>query len=145
MAALTLVAGYALAGTPTPAEDKAPVHSTINLQLQITGLAADGTVVEIKPGHPSCKFNKLKKTIQHADNIVRLAGSVRAETNSADRHCSFLITIKEPGQPPKEFRRGIQLSAHSSAKTKSEESQTLKIYLTAPSVAAKDTGKAHPH
>jgi hypothetical protein len=145
MAALTLVAGFVLVGTPTPAEDKTPVRSTINLQLQITGLSADGTVVEIKPGHPGCKFNKLKKTIQHADNVVRLAGSVVAESTGADRHCAFLITIKEPGQPPKEFRRGIQLAAKTEAKKKSEDPQTLKIYLTAPSVAAKDSAKAHPH
>src|SRR4051794_29512749 len=75
MAALSLVAGLGLllAGAPTRAAEKAPVRNTINLQLQITGLSADGTVVEIKPGSPGCKFDEVKKTIRHAGTIVRLA------------------------------------------------------------------------
>jgi len=141
MAALSLVAGFALAGTPTRAADKAPVRNTINLQLQITGLSADGTVVEIKPGNPACQFDEIKKTIRHAGSIVRLADlSIDAESTGADHQCSFLITIKEPGQLPKEFRRGLRLASKAGEKT-AAESQTLKIYLTAPSVAAKDSAK----
>lgn len=143
MAALSLVAGLALwAAAPIRADDKAPVRNTINLQLQITGLSADGTVVEIKPGSPACKFAEVKKTIRHAGTIVRLAEiAIDAESTGADGQCSFLITIKEPGQPPKEFRRGVRLAAKHD-EHKSVESQTLKIYLTAPSVAARDSGKS---
>lgn len=142
MAALSLVTGLALAGTPSRAEEQAPVRSTINLQLQINGLSADGTVVEIKPGHPGCQFDEIKKTIRHAGTIVRLAEiAIDAESTGADGQCSFLITIKEPGQPPKEFRRGVRLAAKHD-EHKSVESQTLKIYLTAPSVAARDSGKS---
>lgn len=142
MAALSLVAGLALAGVPTQADDKAPVRNTINLQLQITGLTTDGTVVEIKPGHAGCQFDEIKKTIRHAGSIVRLADlEIDAESTGADRDCSFLITIKEPGHPPKEFRRGVRLAAKRGEK-KVMDPQTLKIYLSAPSIAAKDSARS---
>ncbi len=70
--------------------------------------------------------------------MVRLQPiTIDARSLGADRDCSFAITIREPNQPPKTFRRGIRLTDPEPGVTST--AQTLKLYLSAPSVAARDT------
>jgi hypothetical protein len=138
MAALALAAVYASGATPTWAGDK-PVENQVNLQLQIAGLGSEGCKVEIQPGHAGCQFDKIEKTIKagQGGGVVTLRPIVvDARSTGADRDCSFAITIKEPGQPARTVRRGLRLTAQTAGKAK--PTQTLKVYLSAPSVAVRD-------
>lgn len=122
-------------------EDDAPVtRSTVSLQLQITGLAAGESVIEIKPGHPACSFPTVTRTVRSGvdGGMLRLEPIVvEALSQGADRDCSFAITIREPGQKPQTFRRGIRLSTSEDGSI--ARPQTLKLYLSAPSVAARES------
>ena len=143
MAAWACIASMTGAEAPARAADT-PVVNRVNLQLQITGLRDDGCTIEIKPGHPACQFDKVIKRIspgQGGETLTLEPISLDAKSSGADRDCSFAITIKEPGQPPKTFRRGVRLSTRSAGEP--APVQNLKVYLNAPSVASKgDSSKA---
>lgn len=110
MAALAGVAGTILlfaAARGATAEDKIVVKR-VDLELRIAGLGRAGCDVEVKPGHPGCRFEKVTQHID-ADG----AGTVRIkdlECRNADRDCSFTITVKEPGQVDNTVRRGFRLA-----------------------------------
>lgn len=119
------------------------IVNTVRLEIQISGLGAEGARVEIKPSHPGCKFEVVKKTIPRGtrSEVVKLDTiSISASTSSADRDCSFEITILEPGRSAKTFRRGLQLSPPS-AGVAAAPSRTLKCYLPATAIASKDDPK----
>lgn len=150
MTAGTLLAGLAFAFAATSfaraAEadgENATVENTVKLEIQISGLGPNGGKVEIKPAHPGCKFKPLPPvTLKKgaAPDVVKLEPiAVVASTTSADRDCSFEITLTEPGRTPVTFRRGLQLSPASSGSAK--PSRTLKCYLPATAVASKDDPK----
>lgn len=137
MAVLALIA---LAAAPTARGDE-PIANTVRLQLQITGVAPEGCVVEIRPGHPGCKFAPVARQVQGytGGETVRLDPiPVLATTTGADRDCSFAITIREPGQPPRTYRRGLRLMP-----ARVEEPnpvQNLNVFLSTPSLASRDVG-----
>jgi hypothetical protein len=136
--ALTVVSGWCFAQTTAVAAD-GPTENKINLQLQIAGLGPEGCTVDIKPGHAGCQFAPVQKRVapEEAAGVVVLPTiAIVARSTGADRDCSFAITIKEPGKSPKTFRRGIRLAARAAGE--SERVQNLKVYLSAPSIAAKD-------
>jgi hypothetical protein len=140
MAALAIAASCAC-GTIKARAGEAPVENKVNLQLQITGLGAEGCTLEIKPGHPGCQFESLERRVKRVGETVTLAPiAITAKSTGADRDCSFAITIKEPGQPPKTFRRGLRLSARAAGEP--APVQSLKVYLSAPSVAIRDSGSS---
>jgi hypothetical protein len=67
-------------------------------------------------------------------SVVRLDEiAIDAMSTGADRDCSFRITIREPGRPPRSFLRGIRLAGGDGAKP-----QTLRCYLSTASLAARD-------
>jgi hypothetical protein len=146
MAALTIVAGIAAGSkaqdakplpAPTPtksAEDtpKAADGQTVRLDLWIAGLGSKGCDIEIKPAHPACSFTKLKK---HVDFQGRATVTfVDVKSRSADRDCTFSITIREPGQAVRTVNRGMRLPA--SDEDKKLAPQSLACYLTSPSLIA---------
>jgi hypothetical protein len=136
MAALTLVAGLfpvsTLAGqastepeTPAPQ----PAAQTVRLDLRIAGLGTKGCDVEVKPGHKGCTFQPMNR---HVDAKGYLSLTIRdVRSQSADRDCTFAITIREPGQPERTAYRGLRLSSHNSA------GQQLTCYLSSPSKVAR--------
>ncbi len=148
--AWALLAGLScvtFAATPAIAAEadgeSAPVENTVKLEIQISGLGANGGKVEIKPAHPGCKFKAVERTIAKGTRaeIVKLEPiSVVASTTSADRDCSFEITLIEPGRAARTFRRGLQL-APVSAEVPNSPTRTLKCYLPATVVASKDAPK----
>jgi hypothetical protein len=149
MTAWTLFAGLGLVtlGTsPAPAveEDGSPsaIENTVRLEIQISGLGSQGAKISIKPAHPSCQFKTIERTIAKGarGDVVKFEPiSVAASTTSADRDCSFEITIAEPGRKPKTFRRGLQLVSPAAGATASvAPKRTLKCYLPATEIAAKD-------
>jgi hypothetical protein len=118
-------------------------RNTIRLQLQISGLRQDGCTLKITPGHPGCQFAPIERRIASAAG--RYGGMIRldpivldASTTSADRDCSFAITLTEPGGTPRTYRRGVRLEAAPAEGP--APSQTVKVYLSAPSLAARDGG-----
>jgi hypothetical protein len=116
-----------------------PVENQVNLVLQISGLGADGCVIEVKPGHPSCKFEPVARRVVRApvNRAVQLdAIPIQAVSTGADRDCSFAITIREPGQPPRTYRRGLRLTAQVAGEP--VPSQTLRCYLSTPSLAERE-------
>ena len=140
MAALTLAAGLVPAWLPAQTSTQKPVASVnpeeetartvhvVKLELAIAGLSAKGCDVEIKPGHAACKFEK--KT-QHVTSMGRIVVMKDVETQSADRDCTFAITIRELGQPERTVRRGLRLNAVRGAE------QSLECFLNSPSRIAK--------
>lgn len=131
MAALTLAAGLAaavaarpddrketVATTPTPKAAPAtretdPTPATaatyrVRLALSIAGLTPSGCDVEIKPAHPGCTF---KPRVEHIGPGGQATLDIDGiQTVSADRDCSFAITMREPGQTPHTTYRGLRLS-----------------------------------
>lgn len=104
------------------------VVNQVTIELQVQGLSKEGCIVEIAPGHPGCKFKKVKYKV---DNSRVLLQPIEVTSLSADRDCSFAITIKEPGMPDQTIRRGMRLSRPDSAGAKPESK--LTCYLATPS------------
>ena len=82
----------------------------------------------IKPGHPGCRFKPITRQIKGDCQIVDIP-PIEVETFSADRDCSFAITLKEPGQPEKTVRRNLQI-------VPAAEPQALTCYVSSKSLSA---------
>ena len=140
MAALAIVAAMIVTAGRALADDgPVPVEKTVYLELQVSGVGTEGCKIEIKPGHPTSKFKTVEKKISSDDvrDVIRLDPiPIVATATGGDHDCSFAITIKEPNKPAKTIRRGIVLAPTAEGETSS--SQVLKVYLNAPSLAAKD-------
>ena len=116
--------------------DDEGLKNKVTLQLQLSGLGKQGCVIEIKPAHPACSFKPMKFKVggMAADRAVTLDPIVfDASSTGADRDCSFAITLREPGQNPRTFQRGLRLSEPMPEQDTPEK--TLKCYLSASSVA----------
>ena len=120
------------AGNPTALKQK------VKLDIRLDGTsAATGVEIVIKPGHPATKFKEVIYKVKQDGEISDIP-SIEVETLSADRDCSFAITLKDPGHADKVFRRSIQLSPPTGATPgKPEVMPTLKCYLSSRDVAAK--------
>ena len=128
--------------------DEAPatVQNTVKLEIQIAGLGAKGGKVVIKPAHPGCKFKAFEKAIPKdlsGDLYTLPPMSIAATTTSADRDCSFEITLMEQGREPKTFRRGLRLTPTTEGAL-GAPSKTLRCYLPATTVAIKDPSRTNP-
>ncbi|MBX6313575.1 MAG: hypothetical protein IRY99_11760, partial [Isosphaeraceae bacterium] len=102
MAAWAIAVG--IIGAASVRASEGPVENKVYLELLISGLRGEGCEIEIKPGHGACQFPAVKKTIDknHVGDPLRVETiAIDARSHSADRDCSFAITIKEPGQPPR--------------------------------------------
>jgi hypothetical protein len=62
---------------------------------------------------------------------------VVASSLNADRDCTFAITVKEPGQEPKTYRRGLRLRLAEDGEDLPV--QTLKCSISTPSIASSET------
>ena len=144
MAALTLAAGLSPAiarAGDSPATNSAAAAeaigettaspSLVKLKLRIAGLGSSGCEVEIKPGHPGCKFQTLTERVKSDGALDVDLKDVR--TLNADRDCTFAITIREPGQPVRTVRRGLRVSSS----TEKGQLSSLTCYLSSPSRVAK--------
>lgn len=143
MAVWTLVAVVGLVGFAparrAKAADEPSLENKVVLELQISGIGREGCSLEIKPAHSGCSFKKVKKSIEHDGEVIKLDPiEFDAKSTSADHDCSFAITITEPGQKPKTYRRGLQLKTANAGAA--APTQTLKCHLSTPSLAAKDEG-----
>ncbi len=105
------------------------VVNKVTLELQIQGLSKEGCIVEITPGHPACKFKKVRYKVEDSRVLLQ---PIEVTSLSIDRDCSFAITIKEPGLPEHTIRRGLRLSKPA---VDSAEKPELKItcHLATPS------------
>ena len=129
--AMTMPATSA-AGTPTAVKQK------VRLDIRLDGTsAATGVEIVIKPGHPATKFKEVVYQVKK-DGDIRDIPPIEVESLSADRDCSFAITLKDPGHADKVFRRSVRLSPPTEATPgKPEVMPTLKCYLSSRDVAAK--------
>jgi hypothetical protein len=101
----------------------------VQLELRIAGLGASGCDVEIRPGHPGCKFQPITR---HVTSTGQLSLELRdVETKNADRDCTFAITIREPGHETRTVHRGLRISPQA------EKGRLLTCYLSSPSRIAK--------
>jgi hypothetical protein len=96
---------------PVVPETTTPTY-VVKMDLKIAGLGKKGCDVEIRPGNGGCKFKDI-------------------ETQSADRDCTFAITVHEPGQAEKTVKRGLRL------KSPGDPGQSLDCFLSSPSKIAK--------
>lgn len=106
------------------------VVNRVVMELQIQGLTKEGCIVEIAPGHPGCKFKKVRYKV---DSPRVLLQPIEVTSLSADRDCSFAITIKEPGMPEQTIRRGMRLARPEQSGSVPESK--LTCYLATPSQA----------
>ncbi len=132
MLATTLVGTIALLA-PTQAAGPAPVKQTIKLNVQLNCPATmTGAELTIKPGHPACRFKAVTYPIKlDRQGMMPDILPIDVETRSADRDCSFLFVLKEPGQPDKVFRRSLQIIAPTAATA--GKPQNFLCYLSANS------------
>ena len=149
MAALTLVASVSGPFAPTAGAAEPPgVKQKVSLSLSLAGLSSAGGEIEIKPGHAGCKFDTIKfQTKSHPKMIDGkiVLDPIEVETLSADRDCSFAITLKEPGQPDKTVKRTVRIVPP--AEGKPAKPQELTCYISSnslrpPSMAAKPSKPA---
>ncbi|MDR3636447.1 MAG: hypothetical protein P4L84_21770 [Isosphaeraceae bacterium] len=135
MAALAGIAGAMLllsAGLRVHAEDKIVVKE-VSLELRIAGLGRDGCDIEIKPGHPGCRFEKIT---QHVDSDGKQTVVIKdVECRNANRDCSFAITVKEPGQPDSTVRRGFRVAAPDPDRP--AQSPSFACFINSPSKVAR--------
>jgi hypothetical protein len=125
-----------------PTEKPLPdgVKNRVTLVLQVSGLGQEGFEVEIRPAHPGCRFKPVLRA--HADSVpagavVRIDPiAIDATSLGADRDCSFAITIREPGKPPRTFLRGLRLNPATAEQAL--PAQTFRCYLSATALAIKD-------
>ena len=136
MAALTLVASATGAfAPPSCAAEPPPVKQKVSLSLRLDGLSAAGGDIEIKPGHAGCRFETIK--FQTKSHPKMYEGKIvldpfEVETLSADRDCSFAITLKEAGQPDKTVRRTLRLVPP--VEGKPAKTQELICYISSNSL-----------
>jgi hypothetical protein len=142
-----LAASWALTATTRAGDDpkppSPPVKNTVRLEIQISGLGAQGAKVAIKPAHPGCKFDAKEIPIAKGNNteVVKLKPiDLAVSSTNPDRDCSFEITLTEPGREPRTFRRGLRLNTPAPGAA-AIPSKTLKCYLPATAVAVKDAEK----
>ena len=138
MAACLAVA--AVVGSPARA-DAPPVANTVRLELQIAGLGPAGCAVEVRPAHPGCRFAEVVAQVDASgvgmSRTARLpAFLIDAQSTSADRDCTFAITIREPDRPAMTFRRGLRLQPQADGQP--IPVRTLTCYLISPALARKD-------
>jgi hypothetical protein len=134
--ALALILGLAATGAARSGET--PVTNRVNLQIQVLGVEADGCTVEIRPGHGDCKFTPVTRKVQPTGGAPVKLDTIALDCVSthADRDCAFAITIKEPGRPPRTYRRGLALKAQ--AVGQPVPVQSFPCVLSTPSLASKD-------
>ena len=99
--------------------------------------------IEVKVMHFTFPGSRYCDVCRHAEEIEQAeshasARFVRTGVPLAYRDCSFAITLTEPGQAPRTFRRGVRLTAAQA--TPSPQPQTFKVYLNAEAIAARDAG-----
>jgi hypothetical protein len=127
--------------------DDPPVANTVKLELQIAGLGPEGCAVEVRPAHPGCQFAEVVTQVRSSQagssRTVRLPALViDAQSTSADRDCTFAITIRELNRPAMTFRRGLRLAPQVAGQP--TPVRTLSCYLSSPSLAAKnDPNRTH--
>ena len=140
MAALGLATSAFLAGAGvTVRGGEEPVVNTVNLELRIAGLGQDGCEIEIKPAHPGCKFETVRRRVERGviGGISKLPPiAIVAESSCPDRDCAFAITITEPEREARTFPRHLRLRPVVAGKPAPVLPWTC--YLTTPSLAAKD-------
>ena len=149
LAATTLILGLSLAGALAHADDlKATTKASdakkpesdpkstykVTIDLNIAGLGPKGCDVDIKAAHPGCKFNAV--TCHIGPKGQAFIDIKDIESLSADRDCTFAITVREPGQASKTIRRGLRLKASNAV------AQDLRCYLSSPSKLAKSEKEA---
>ena len=134
-AALTL--GLAMLGafaSQTLADEPISAKRKVALSLKFDGLSPQGGEVEIKPGNAGCKFETIKfQTKGHprasSDGRINL-DPIEVQIFSADRDCSFAITLKEPGLPDKTVRRVLTIIPATDAKQPTPQTMTCFISST---------------
>ena len=126
---------------PKRAETRVP---SVQLNLRIAGLGAQGCDVQVKPGNASCKFRPLYD--QRAEDRQHVAADGTAnlelrdvELRGADRTCTIAITIREPGQAPRTFYRGFRLASKPEVGKTSRPGSVpaFTCFLSSPSKLAK--------
>jgi hypothetical protein len=119
----------------TPTEDsrtkaaakKAPTY-TVLLNVGVRGVSRKGCDIEIKPANSSCQFKPLTYHVASSEPTwIEVKG---IETQSADRDCTFAITVHEPGYGERTFRRGLRLKKTGDAR------QALDCFVSSPSKLA---------
>lgn len=130
----TAAAGKAAArpaGPKAPESAKAGDGRQVKLEVLVAGLGAQGCDVEVKPAHPACTFRPAPP--MHMDRSGQILPIVLedVETRSADRDCTFAITLKTPGQADRTFHRGVRLE------TAPRGVQSLRCYFSSTSKLAK--------
>jgi hypothetical protein len=133
----------AASATSSAAGDGTPkVRNQVDLVLQISGLGPEGGEIEVRPGHGACKFEPVVRKLQKAPSgsvVITNPVSILAESQGADRDCSFAIIIKEPGKAPRKYVRGLRLSPEVAGQALPKQKMTC--YLSTPSLAAKSEGE----
>src|SRR4051794_19488651 len=132
MAALSVASVLALTPGSSRADDA--VTNRVQLNLHIVGLGPAGCEVEVRPAHPGSQFPRVLRRVGSSAETARF--TLDARSISADRDCTVAITVREPGLPPRTYRRGVRLTPPLPGQPLPV--QSLSFHLTAPSLAARE-------
>jgi hypothetical protein len=105
----------------------------VELRLVIGGLGNSGCDVEVKPGNAGCRFKKQTSHVSSDGKLTLLFRDV--EIRSADRNCSFAITMRESGQTPKTVHRGFRMVSASADSPRSGP-RVFTCFMSSPSKVA---------
>ena len=107
---------------------------TVKLEVKIAGLGRGGCDVEVKPGNRSSRFQGQGKHIESSGEASFLIRDV--EIRGADRNCTFAITVRESGQPPRTIYRAFRMAERAGAEGSRPSVPTFTCYLNSPSKLA---------
>jgi hypothetical protein len=115
----------------------------VTLELRIAGVGRNGCDVEIKPGHAGCSFRTRSQHLEGQSGWGKLDLKFDdVQSTSADRDCSFTITIHETGQADRTVHRGLRLAP--SKPGQPAQVQKLTCLLNSPSMLARSDRTRRP-
>lgn len=98
------------AARPEKGKEPAPNLPSVQVNLRIAGLGAEGCDVEVKPANASCKFRPSPSKHVSSDGYATIELK-DVELRGADRTCTMAITVREPGQEPQTIYRGFRTTS----------------------------------
>jgi hypothetical protein len=112
-----------------------PNYQSVQLNLVIAGLGREGCDVDIKPGNRGCRFQPVSRHISSQGKATLALRDI--ELRSADRNCTFAITVRESGQAPKTIYRGFRVPLRSTTTPDSTTIPSFTCFMSSPSKLAK--------
>lgn len=140
VAAASVGAVGLISTTTTQAGGPPPIKQKVKLDIRLDGISIHNKAeIEIKPGNSGCRFKPVTYPVKGGGWVPDVL-PIDVETLSADRDCSFAITLKEAGQADKVFRRSVQIAPVTEATAGKPQSLICYLNSRASAIVAAQPG-----